>query len=154
MTETARRELDEAAPPSFVNGDARHLHAPDRVPRRSAGSVRRATNKLRAERTEVEPTWPAPLLAVFRIQEAWRGGVAALAREQLDFLTASATGLVADGRSFAGEEDPARRVELGLTLGLAQLERSLDSASRLMILLGDTGGELLDAAGMAGRRSG
>lgn len=156
MTETTRRELDEAAPASFVNGDGRHLHAPDRVPRRTNGSARRATTKPRIERTEAEalPTCPAPLLALFRIQEAWRGGVAALAREQLDFLTASADGLVANGRSLAGEEDPARRVELGLTLGLAQLERSLAAAGRLMVLLGDAGGELLDAAGMAGRRSG
>ena len=43
MTETARHELDEAAPAAFVNGDATHQHKPARGPQRVPKGAPRRT---------------------------------------------------------------------------------------------------------------
>jgi hypothetical protein len=157
MTETALRELDEAAPAAFVNGDATHRHPPARGSRRApnAGAGRDA----RQRRAEPPPaavgsvaSLPATLGPLLRLHSAWRDGCSAVARAQLAFVADSFASLATTGRAIAAE--PERRVELAWALALLQLERSLDTSSRMVETMGGIGRELLDAAGPASLRPG
>jgi Phasin protein len=159
MTETATHELNEAAPPAFVNGDATHRHVPARGLQRApkTGSRREAPKRTpngSPIASGPDLAWPDGLAAALRLHVVWRDGVTTLAREQLAFLADAGSDLVAAGQALAEEPDPARRMELVRSQALRQLERSLGASSRLIEVLASSGRDLLEATAAGGQRPG
>lgn len=150
MTETATRELGEAAPAAFVNGDATHQAKPGPVPQRVANR-RPRRDPAPAKPDESAPAngshvaWPDGLATALRLHEAWRDGVTMLAREQLDYLADAGRDMLAAGGALAVEPDPARCMELVCSQALRQFERSLETSARLIGILSSPGRKLLDA---------
>ena len=158
MTETARHELDEAAPAAFVNGDATHQHKPARGPQRvPKGAPRRNLPPREPDESTANlalMAWPDGVEAALRLHEAWRDGIGMLAREQLAYLADAGSELVATGQALAAEPDPARRIELAWSQTVRQLERSLEASARLIEILSSSGLGMLDPGATGRRRPG
>ena len=135
MQDTVMRELDEAAPPAFVNGDASHRPAaPARAAAGAQACGRAAAPRSPAAAAPAEEAlpfaWPDRLGAVLQLHDDWRQRMALLAQEQLSFMAETGGELLAAGQALAAEPDPARRLELVWTQAMRQMERSLTVSSR------------------------
>lgn len=136
MQDTALRELDDAAPPAFVNGAATRGAAAARLQGRAptrrtvrAGVARQP----QGEASEAPVAFAAPdaLAAWLRLHEDWRARMTLVAETQLAIVGEASGALLAAGRSLAAEADPSRRMELLWNEGLRQLGHSLEASSRL-----------------------
>jgi hypothetical protein len=146
MTEPALRELDEAPPAAFINGDATHQPKVTRAPKAEVRRrpPRNRPDESRSEDGSIMMAWPEGLATALRLHEAWRDGIAAIAQEQLALMTDIGRELVETGRAVAEETDPTRRVELVWSHALRQLDRSLDSSAKLVEAFSSPGRNMLD----------
>ena len=135
MQDTALRELDDAAPPAFVNGSGARDHGPARMQGRPS---RRTVRPGVAPQPPAEAAAPTPAFAVpdalgpwLRLHEDWRARMTAVAETQLAIATEAGGALLAAGRILAAEADPARRLELIWNEGLRQFGHSVEASSRL-----------------------
>lgn len=151
MPSPAAHEVEEAAPPPFVNGEASHgpeigePAKPRVAPRRVAPKV-----ELPAESTDAEAGDGLALL--FRLQGEWQERMVQLAHQQLSYLSEAGREFLTAGEAVAAEPDPVRRVDLLLAYGLRRLERFQEVAARCAEALGSSG--VAAAAGSRRQRAG
>jgi hypothetical protein len=149
MQDTAMRELDEAAPPAFVNGVDTHGQRPTRAQARAAKpaarpAAARSAVALAPAEAAVPFAWSDGLATMLRLHEDWRQRVARMAQAQLAFVAEAGGEMLAVGRALAAEPDPTRRLELVCNQALRQIEHSIAVSTRVLEAWGGDASEASD----------
>lgn len=136
MPNPATHEVEEAAPPPFVNGEA--PHGPEvAAPAKARVAPKRVTSRHEPRGDDLDPDAGDEGLAVwFRLHGEWQERAAQLAHQQLGYLSETGREFLAAAEAVAAEPDLARRADLLRAYGLRQLERSCDFAARCAEALG------------------
>lgn len=151
MPNPATHEIEEAAPPPFVNGEAPHKPLVGDAAKAGV-APRRVIPKVEPAAENAGPEPGDGLALLFRLQGEWQERMAELAHQQLSYLSEAGREFLTAGEAVAAEPDPARRVDLLLAYGLRRLERFSEIAARCAEALGGSG--VAAAASSRRRRTG
>jgi len=156
MTDHPVQGLAEESSAGFVNGSAREAAAARpsakiRTPRTTAHHDEPKQDAPAAPIWASSPAyWRQAFLTTCRMQEAFHGGLMAMAREQLAFAELANRRALEAGQALIAELDGARRTSLMTAYLRDGLERTVEHSALMLDLSGRPGAEVLQILAEAG----
>ncbi|MFZ1426854.1 MAG: hypothetical protein WAS21_08810 [Geminicoccaceae bacterium] len=163
MTELAAGGSSAERPTGYINGKGT---LDPRLRRRATGSHTRASDRVPTPATDVSPMAPAAQLGTWQLahyrcaletaghlQDIWRDGVSALAREGIAQLQEAGEQAMAVGQAMA-DAAPEQRTDLAWDYMRSTLERMLANSATVLDLLVRPTHQALDLLAASSEASG